>query len=50
MSFARVDGDKSSKGFFSVATEDDGGSFKTREDYMNYLATGSLLMSGQVKR
>jgi ubiquinone/menaquinone biosynthesis C-methylase UbiE len=26
-----------------------GGSFKTREDYMEYLATGSLMMSGQVK-
>lgn len=25
------------------------GSFKTREDYMEYLATGSLMMSGRVK-
>jgi arsenite methyltransferase len=26
-----------------------GGSFKSREDYMNYLAVGSLMMSGRVK-
>jgi ubiquinone/menaquinone biosynthesis C-methylase UbiE len=33
-----------------LGTEDDSsGSFKTREDYMNYLATGSLMMSGRVK-
>lgn len=34
----------------SLVPEDySGGSFKTREDYMNYLAAGSLMMSGRVK-
>jgi arsenite methyltransferase len=33
-----------------VPEDDSGGSFKTREDYLKYLATGSLMMSGRVKR
>jgi arsenite methyltransferase len=34
----------------SLVPEDySGGSFQTREDYMNYLAVGSLMMSGRVK-
>jgi hypothetical protein len=34
----------------TIVPEDYGnGSFKTREDYMKYLATGSLMMSGRVK-
>ncbi|MGB7921826.1 MAG: class I SAM-dependent methyltransferase [Pyrinomonadaceae bacterium] len=35
----------------SLVPEDySGGAFKTREDYMDYLAVGSLMISGRVKR
>lgn len=33
-----------------IPAEYDGGSFKTREDYLNYRAAGSLMMSGAVPR
>src|SRR5918911_4311923 len=33
----------------SVPEDYSGGSFKTREDYLQYLAAGSLMMSGRVR-